>query len=60
MRSGCNLFERENYSVTTHIWCSAGHEDQASEVGGSLVAECTGSVDESGDSISLQSGSGER
>jgi hypothetical protein len=43
-----------------YTWGSASHEDQTAEVRGALVAQSTGSVDESGDTISLEGRSGER
>jgi hypothetical protein len=37
-------------------WSSRGEEDQRSEVSSTLVAECSGSVDQSTDTIGLDGG----
>lgn len=46
--------------MNTYTWSSGGHEDQGTEVGSTLVAESTGSVDESGGAVGLNTRSDER
>ena len=43
----------------TYTWSSRGEEDQGTEVRSTLVAEGTGGIDESGDTIGLDTGSDE-
>ena len=42
-----------SYVDVTYTWCRAGHEDQATEISGSLVAQGTCCVDEGSDTIRL-------
>ena len=44
----------------THSRSRGGEEDQAAEVGGALVAEGAGGVDEGADAVGLQRGAHER
>lgn len=48
-----NLGNQRRSRVRTYAWCGRGHEDQAAQVGGTLVAERTGSVDQGTDTIGL-------
>ena len=49
---------REKYC--TYTWSSRGHEDQGTEVCSTLVAESTGGIDQSGDTVGLDTGADER
>ena len=44
----------------TYTWSGAGEEDQAAQVGGALVAERAGGIDEGADAIRLDGGADER
>lgn len=46
-------FQQNKVEVGTYAWCGTGHEDQAAQVGGTLVAEGTGRVNQSTDTIGL-------
>lgn len=45
--------DKRRSRLRTYTWCGRGHEDQAAQVGGTLVAERTGSVDQSTNTIRL-------
>ena len=60
--------ELENVSVViglkgesrTYTWSSGSHEDQGTEVSGTLIAESTGGIDEGGNTVGLDTRSDER
>ena len=43
----------------TYGWCGAGHEDQATQVGSALVAECAGGVEKRTNTVCLDTGADE-
>jgi hypothetical protein len=49
-----------NFMGRTYTWSSRGEEDQGAEVSSTFVAEGTGGIDESGDTICLDTGSDKR